>query len=148
MYLTYDECTFIFDELLKQSRPSYQEKLLVFPYFPENPKQCQVTTLRQYLYIRSLHSSDTALLITTVPPYKRVSSDTITRWINKTTEDAGINSHIFSSHRCQSDSTSKALASGISVSTILEFASWFTDSTFKTLFERNIRSLYGPIQRK
>ena len=63
MYLTDDECTFIFDELLKQSRPSYQEKPLVFPYFPENPKQCQVTTLRQYLNIRSLHSSDTALLL-------------------------------------------------------------------------------------
>ena len=48
MYLTDDECNFIFDELLKYSRPSHQEKPLVFPAFPENPKLCSVTILKQH----------------------------------------------------------------------------------------------------
>ena len=81
MHLTDDECTFIFDELLKYSRPSYQEITLVFRAFPENPKLCPVTTLKLYLNIRLLHSSGNALLITTVLFYKGVSSDTIACWI-------------------------------------------------------------------
>ena len=40
--------------------------------------------------------SDTAVwLITTVPTYKGVSSDTIAFWIKKTMEDEGINSGFF-----------------------------------------------------
>ena len=81
MHLTDDECTFIFDELLKHSRPSYQEITLVFRAFPENPKRCPVTTLKLYLNIRLLRSSGNALLITTVASYKGVSSDTIACWI-------------------------------------------------------------------
>ena len=130
-YLIHDEYTFIFDELLKYSRPSYHEKPLVFRAFPENPKLCPVTTLKQYSSIRLFCSSDTVLLITSVPLYKGVSSDTIEPWIKKTMEDSGINSGIFSSHSCQSISTSKLLASGVSVSTILEYASSSTDATFK-----------------
>ena len=45
MYLTDTECTFVFDDVLKLSRPSFKEKLLVFRVFPQNPKLCPVSTL-------------------------------------------------------------------------------------------------------
>ena len=61
MYLTDTECTFVFDNVLKHSRPSFKEKPLVFKEFPENPKLCSVYTLIQYLDIRLSRSPDTAL---------------------------------------------------------------------------------------
>ena len=45
MYLTDTECTFVFDDVLKHSRPSFKEKPLVFRAFPQNPKLCPASTL-------------------------------------------------------------------------------------------------------
>ena len=42
MYLTDTECTFVFDNVLKHSRPTFKEKPLVFRAFPQNPKLCPV----------------------------------------------------------------------------------------------------------
>ena len=95
MYLTDTECTFVFDDVLKLSRPSFKEKLLVFRVFPKNPKLCPVSTLMQYLDIRLSRSSDTALFLTTVRLYKGASSDTMARWIKSTMEEAGVNTGLF-----------------------------------------------------
>ena len=84
MYLIDAECTFVFDDVLKHTRPSFKEKPLVFRRFPQNPKLYPVSTLIQYLNIRLPRSSDTALFLTTVRPYKGASSDTIARWIKNT----------------------------------------------------------------
>ena len=115
MYLTDAGCTFVFDDVLKHSRPCFKEKPLVFRAFPQNPKLCPVSTLIQYLDIRLSRSSDTALFLTTVRPYKGASSDTIARWIKNTMQEAGINTSLFSPHSC----TSKADASGTSITTVL-----------------------------
>ena len=59
--LTDTECTFVFDDVLKHSRPSFKEKPLVFRAFSQNPKLCPVSILIQYLDIKLSRSSDTAL---------------------------------------------------------------------------------------
>ena len=115
MYLTNTEFTFVFDDVLKQSRPSFKEKRLVFRAFSQNPKLCVVSTLIQYLNIRLSWSSGTALFLTTGRLYKGASSDTIARWIKNTMQEAGIDTSLFSPHSC----TSKADASGTSITTIL-----------------------------
>ena len=51
MYLTDTECTFVFDDVLKHSRPYFKEKPLVFRAFPQNPKLFPVSTLIKYLDI-------------------------------------------------------------------------------------------------
>ena len=63
MYLTDTECTFLLDDVLKHSRPSFKEKRLVFGTFPQNPKLCPVCTLIQYLDTRLSRSSNTALFL-------------------------------------------------------------------------------------
>ena len=128
MYLTDTECTFVFDDVLKHSRPSFKEKPLVFRAFPQNPKLCPVSTLIQYLDIRLSRSSDTALFLTTVRPYKGASGDTFAPWIKNTRQEAGINTGLYSPHSCRSAATSKANASGTSITTILQSASWSSAS--------------------
>ena len=100
------------NKVLKHSRPSFKEKPLVFRAFPQNPKLCPVSTLIQYLDIRLSRSSDTALFLTTVRPYKGASSDIIACCIKNTMQEAGINTGLFSPHSCRSAATSKANASG------------------------------------
>ena len=51
MYLTDTECTFVFDYVLKHSRPYFKEKPLVFRAFPQNPKLFPVSKLIKYLDI-------------------------------------------------------------------------------------------------
>ena len=95
MYLTNTEFTLVFDDVLKQSRPSFKEKRLVFRAFSQNPKLCVVSTLVQYLNIRLSWSPDTALFLTTVRLYKGASSDTIARWMKNTVQEPGINIDLF-----------------------------------------------------
>ena len=109
MYMTDTECTFIFDDVLKHSRPSFKEKPLVFRAFLENLKLCPVSPLIQYLDIRLSRSSDTALFLTTFRPYKGVSSDTIARWRKIPTQEVEINNYLFSPHSCRLTATSKAI---------------------------------------
>ena len=142
MYLTDTECTFVFDDALKHSRPSFKEKPLVFRACIQNPKLCPVSIFIQHLNIWLSVSSDTAFFKTTGRPYKGASSDTIARWIKNTMQEAGNNTGLFSPHNCRSTATSKADASSTSITTILQSASWSRTSTFKKFYLKYIQQVY------
>lgn len=63
------------------SQSYYEEKQVISQAFPQNPKLCPVTALSQDLDKRLLLSSDAALFITTLKPYKGTSTDIIDHWI-------------------------------------------------------------------
>ena len=128
--------------LFKHSRPSFEGKPVVFRAFPQSPKLCLVYTIIQYLDIRLSRSSDTALFLITVRPFKGASSDTIARWIKNTMQEDGINTGLFSPHSCRLAAISKADASGTSITTILQSASWSRTSTFKRFYLKDIQQIY------
>ena len=130
MYLKDTECIFVFD-VLKHFGQSFKEKPLVFRAFLQNPKLCPVSTLVQYLDIRLSRSYDTALFLITVMPYKGASSDTIALWIKNTMQETETNTGLFSPHSCRLAATSNVDASGTSITTILQSASWPGSSFFK-----------------
>ena len=108
MYNTHTEVTFTFDEVLKHSRPSYKQMSLIIRAFTSRDL-CPVTTLNTYLEHRLPVSGDPALFITPVKPHKKASKDSISRWIKLAMSEAGINSGLFTSNSCRSESTSKAI---------------------------------------
>ena len=69
-FITENECSFTFDEVLKHSRPNYCRKPLVFRAYPECPSLCLVTTLLKYLQVRLPRSSDPRVFIATLAPYR------------------------------------------------------------------------------
>lgn len=69
-FITENECSFTFDEVLKHSRPNYCRKPLVFRAYPECPSLCLVATLLKYLQVRLSRSSDPRIFIATLPPYR------------------------------------------------------------------------------
>ena len=98
MYITDTECTFVFDEVLKHSRPKHCQKPLIFRAYPEYPALCPVKNLLNYLDIRLTRSSDPALFISTTKPFRPVSRDTIARWIKNTMKYANIDTGLFTAH--------------------------------------------------
>ena len=85
MYITDKECTFVFDEVLKHSRPKYYQKPL------------------NYLDIRLTSSSDPP----TIKPFKPVSRDKIARWIKNAMKEANTDIGLLTAHTCRSASISK-----------------------------------------
>ena len=83
IYTSETECTFVFRSVLKHSRPSYHQQPLILRSFPSNPSLCLVINITQYLKFRLEKSAYEGFFITTVPPYKQCSKDTIERWIKE-----------------------------------------------------------------
>ena len=86
--------------------------------------------------------------ITTVPPYKQCSKDTIARWIKETFSLANINSGIYQAHSLRSASTSSASYKGVNLRTILKSANWTRNSTFKKYYKKEIDQLYCDFRGK
>ena len=74
---------FVFDEVLKHSRPKYYQKY--------------------YLDIRLTSSSDPP----TIKPFKPVSRDKIARWIKNAMKEANTDIGLLTPHTCRSASISK-----------------------------------------
>ena len=142
IYTSETECTFVFRSVLKHSRPSYHQQPLILRSFPSNPSLCLVINITQYLKFRLEKSAYEGFFITTVPPYKQCSKDTIARWIKDILSLAGINSGIYQAHSLQSASTSSASYKGVNLSTILKSANWTRNSTFKKYYKKEIDQLY------
>ena len=148
MYLTEQECTFVFDEALKHSRPSLDTSPMIFRSFPDIPALCPVKLVGIYLGERNKLnilklSDDASFFITTVSPYKRPAPATIARWIKDTLTLSGIDSGKYTAHSCRSASTSNAALHGISLSTILKSACWSNVKTFKKFYFREISRYYN-----
>lgn len=86
----FHESSFKFDEVLARSLSNYRQKSLVFLVYPECPSLCPIVTLLKYLQFQSSRSSDQGLFIITLLPYRKVSSDTIARWLKQTMADTDI----------------------------------------------------------
>jgi len=76
---------FVNDDLVKQSAPGTAQPILVIPYFVEDRRLCVFTILEKYIKrTNQLRNNEPQLFISTIKPYKKVSKDTIGRWITLT----------------------------------------------------------------
>ena len=83
MYISETKCTFVFSSVLKHRRLGYHQQPLILRSFPPNQNLRPVTIITQYLKFRLEKFADEGFFITTVPPYKQCSKDTIIRGIKE-----------------------------------------------------------------
>ena len=123
---------------LKTSRPGAHMSELVFVAYPTDRRLCVVTSVFCYLArTASLRGSITGFFLTTKPPVRVASRDTLRRWTKDIMRAAGIDLTVFSPHSTRSASTSKA-ALKLPLSTILSTAGWSRESTFTRFYKRPI----------
>ena len=121
--------TFVIDELGKGSAPGQLQPVLVLVQFPSD--LCVVTTLEEYLRRKASSRGDEhRLFFSYISPHKRVSKDTIARWIKTVMALAGISTRMASS--------SKAKACHVPLTSIMKAASQKSADVFSNFYNKPV----------
>lgn len=123
---------------IKTSGKNRLQPLLRLPYFKENTKICTAATLKSYLdRTKVIRGKEKFLFLSCKKPHKRVTTDTLSRWVSQTLAGAGLNTDIFTAHSTRHASTSAAKRNGINLDTIRKRSSWTENSsTFAKFYDR------------
>lgn len=128
--LSESQAVFGIGDLLKTSRPGAHLSGLVFDAYPHDTRLCIVHTIKHYLHrTRPIRGEHTGFFLTTRPPVRLASRDTLRRWVRDVMGAAGIDLTVFSPHSTRSASSSKA-ALVLPMSTIISTIGWARESTF------------------
>ena len=83
-----------------------------------------------------MRGSEDKLLISYQKPYKRISKDTLARWLRTVLQRSGIDTGQFGAHSTRMASTSKAAAFGVPMATVMKAAGWSAESTFTRFYKK------------
>lgn len=135
---TSDGIHIVITNIIKTSGPGREQPVLFLPYFRENPKICPATALESYISrTRHIRNGIENILLTTKPPYKSATTQTISRWIKSVLSESGVDVSKFKAHSTRHASTSAASAAGVCIDTIRKRAGWTTEScTFAKFYNR------------
>ena len=133
-------------ELLRLKLPKQQRSGLLKPVriaavsVPRGQNVCPVTTCMDYIKesANKRPAECAKLFITSTKPYRPVAPKTITRWLLRSMEKAGIDTTVFKAHSMCAASTSKKKASGMSSSEIMKNGRWSQTSTMEKYYIREI----------
>ena len=78
----------------KVSRPGHPTRKIYLPAYPDNPKICVVRALQEYRSRTEKRRQSSRLLISFVRPFKPISSQTMSRWLRKAMQLAGIGPYL------------------------------------------------------
>ena len=126
--------------LVKQSAPGRALPVLRLPRSViEDTSLCVYSVLEEYLRrTKTLRNNETQLFISFAKPHKKVTKDTIARWIKHVMGISGIDTSVFKPHSTRAASTSKASKCCVPIAHIMPAASWTSDSTFHKFYKKEI----------
>lgn len=132
-------------DILKTSKKDLHEPELVYTAFPDKAI-CLVSTLREYLNrTHVIRGDECQLFISFNKPHKKISRDTLSRWIKEVLKRAGIDINRFKPHSLRTAATSLAASKTVSISTIMAAVGWRRESTFATFYKKRIDENTGVI---
>ncbi len=113
---------------LKTSGKNVCQPCIVLPEFKKNKKLCVKFTLEEYLNRTKKLRKDEYLFISIISPYKKVTSQTISKWLVKLLDMSDVDTTIYKSHSFRHSSTSKAFRKGVNINSIYCNAGWSAKS--------------------
>lgn len=139
------DCTGVsiaFTDIIKTSVATRKLTSLKLDYFTENVKLCVVDVLKHYIEsTRLIRNGEEYLILSIVKPFKRVGTQTISRWLKDVLNISGIDVSKYSAHSYRHASVSKAADKGCSVDIIFKYAGWTEKSkVFGRFYHRSIES--------
>lgn len=103
-------------KIIKTSGPNSLQPLLVIPFYKDNCKVCTANTLVSYLdRTKEIRQSKPFLFISFEKPYRRVGSQSLSRWVTESLSEAGLDTNVFTAHSTRHASTLSAKNKGISL---------------------------------
>ena len=139
MTLTSLECTFVFSDVLKHSRENFKDRPMTFRPYPHDPSLCPVQTMIKYMEMRAPKSGYDEVFTISVRNHTPAHHDTIANWIKHILACAGVDTGTYAAHSCRSASTTAAALAGVSLTTIVNSASWSNVNTFKQYYFKEIK---------
>lgn len=134
----YDNCiTFVFENLLKTSRPNSSYCLNLYHFVEE--ELCVMHTLLYYLD-RTKDVRKSRSVFVSYCSYNSVTSSTIARWLKEVLQLSGVDVSVFKAHSYRGVAASAAFNRGCSVSEILKTADWSSVKNFKKYYLREVAS--------
>ena len=132
---------FIFKELLKQDRPGNANFNLKMNAYPPDRRLCVVNYLRHYIQrTEPIRGNERYLFISYKKPHRRISTQTIARWIKKSLQSAGIDTGTYKAHSTRAAATTAARNSQLPVGQILAQAGWSGERTFRNFYNKPLDS--------
>lgn len=127
---------------VKTSARSRSQPFLRLPFLDSDPDICVARALLAYLEkTKNLRGIEQSLFISTKPPHKKVSTQTLSRWIKVILSKSGINVQKFSAYSTRHASTSAAARKGLNFDSIRLAAGWSKDSKmFATVYNRPLNA--------
>ena len=117
------------------SKPNVKDPLIHLPKFSQDLRICVYTHLIKYLTeTESIRKGEKQLFISFQKPHKRISRDTLSRWIKCMLKKGGVDTDIYTTHSLRHAATSSAAAKNVSLATILASVGWKSESTFTTIY--------------
>jgi integrase len=110
-------------KLLKTYCPNRTQPVLVLPKLETDPKVCPVYTLQEYLSRTASLRQCQTLFISFIKPHGPITTQTLSKWLKKVLELAGIHTS-FTGHSFRHSATSKASELGVSMDKIYSAAGW------------------------
>ena len=123
---------------LKQSNPRRNDFMLTLKSYPSDPAICVLSTLKAYVNRTKQIRTKSSLFISFQKPYLPVSKATISRWIKRVLEEAGIDVSFFTAHSTRAASSSAAKRDDLSIDEILKTAGWTNNVMFKKFYDKII----------
>ena len=135
---------FTFSEHLKQSRPGKKSLVVELTPYITDRRICVVHVLDEYIKkTASLRGEETRLFISHVKPHKRVSRDTIARWLKLVMSKSGIDTSVYKAHSTRAASTSRAARGNLPVEDILKTAGWASAKTFGKFYHKALEENFA-----
>ena len=104
-----------------------------------NVNLCVVNVLKVYIeHTKILRKNETQLFISFMKPYAAVSKDTISRWLKRVLEEAGVDVEVFKAHSTRAASCAKAKSDDIPIDEIMKTAGWTNNKTYKKFYEKAV----------
>lgn len=140
-----DSVSIFIPDIIKTSRRGKTPSLLQLPAYDSKIEICPVRALKSYIQAtETLRNNQERLILTFIKPYLPASTQSISRWIKKTLNEAGIDVNIFTAHSTRHSSTSAALKAGVNIDQIQNTAGWSENSTtFARHYNRPVRQALG-----
>lgn len=145
MHITNSRVSFGIGDLLKTSRPGHHLSNLVFTAYSPDSLLCVYTTILSYLKrTENKRGTITRFFVTSRPPIRLASRDTLRRWTRDILAASGIDLSLFVPHSTRSAATSKA-ALFLPLSTIMDTVGWSQQSTFAKFYRKPLcrQGLFG-----
>ena len=125
----------------KNSKKGKPAKPIEFKRHSQENKLCPVLCLEEYINRTSSLRAELGslpLFLSVNRPHKPVTRSTLTKWVLKMLQLAGIDTQRFQAHSIRAASSSKVASLGLKLSDVLSMGNWSSESTWQLFYHKPI----------